>query len=279
MVGGRGIGDFYADAEGRDLELPGYDWENDDRPDRTPDVWLDRVASSSAAQRPGVLPRAAPKSAAGQRRTAQRATSKAGRAASSRQRPSEREIADAAHRVRANIPNIGPKGIAKRLRQSGWAFVGATAVDQALKRYPTPSTPQVSRSAPSKAVPTRAQQPARAKAVITEYRPGIAGRRLRGFAKAARELAAYDPALSLAGMVGRLQRRGWPTCNEVDVRKALGMSPTPDARAGRVSPSPKSNRTAVAAFSPSPRAAPRPPADICPSCGVRPSVLGTCRCS
>lgn len=54
MVVSRGIGDFYADAEGRGSDLPGYDWENDDAPDRTPDVWLDGLVSSSSTQRVSV---------------------------------------------------------------------------------------------------------------------------------------------------------------------------------------------------------------------------------
>lgn len=273
----RSIGDFYADAEGRGSELSGYDWENDDAPDRTPDAWLDRLASSRPAQRVGLASAKGAKGRSGRRGSANSVTRKGQSPAGSR-RPTEREIANAAHEIRASIPDIGAKGIAKRLRQRGWAFVDSLAVDRALKRYVIPDRKQKSRSVPSRGTGAGGQELGRVQGVLVQQGGAMVGRRLRNFAKVARYLAARDPEMSLAGITRRLQRLGWPTCTEADVRRALGMSPTAAPRPTQASPPPKSSRPAVD-NSPSLRAAPRPSAEVCPSCAVRISVLGICRCS
>ncbi|SCG67739.1 hypothetical protein [Micromonospora coxensis] len=278
VVGKKSIDGFYADAEGRGWDAPGYDWENDDRPDQTPDSWLDRLTSSPTTRRVGAAMRGtAPRVS---KPPPARAATGGARAVPSPRQPSEREIAEAAHRIRAEIPNIGPKGIAKRLRQHGWTRVDHRVVGMALQRHPAPAAGgKKNKAAPASPPRTTGRSERLTGPAKKTGQAGGTGQAqpLSKFERAVRTARIDMPGMDVAGIVRRLRRYGWPTCTDADVRHALGMSPgTGPVKSGRSRP-PRGNGSATKRAQP--LTCSLPAAEICPSCGVRVSMLGTCRCS
>lgn len=133
---GRTIGDWYADAEGRHWDVPGYDWENDDKPDQTPDSWIDRLppqtqrlppARSGSPRKPGPS----------RRRTTTGSTASA---ADRRVAPASAPVLkEAARLLRSQLPGAKAKTIARKLREKGW-LNATTAQVQAVVGDPVPQT-------------------------------------------------------------------------------------------------------------------------------------------
>lgn len=258
--------------------MPGYDWENDDRPDHTPDSWLDRLTSSSAA-RGAVVRNGTGKGSSSQQQQKSRAPAGGRRTNSPSTRPTDRDIADAAHAIRSEIPNIGYKGIAKRLRQRGWTHVDYLIVGTALQRHPTPTVREAKRAAAPPKPRAEGQRTVRAKKGTAQASGAGDASGLRGFEKAVRAARTHMPGMDVPGIVRHLRRYGWPYCTEAEVRRALrAQAPVERPRAGD-KPLTTRSRSEKPKLRPSLRVPPPPPVDICPSCAVRISVLGTCRCS
>ncbi len=126
MVHRRTVNDWYLNAEGQSAEETGYEWENDDRPDRTPDSWLDRhgPADVSLARQNGFT---------GHQSTSGRGSRSASRPAARCADPSPRDIAKAARALLAAEPGLSYKTVAQRLQQyKGWTKVTRADVSAAL---------------------------------------------------------------------------------------------------------------------------------------------------
>ncbi|MEU4634096.1 hypothetical protein ACIBM8_21935 [Micromonospora aurantiaca] len=285
----RTIGDWYANAEGRDSADFRRDWDNDDRPDRTPDSWLDRLKPSErpAAVRPSR--RSASTSRGGLRGTV----------------PTQRGLADAARELQRRMPGIKDKTLVRHLRQSGWLNVSEEQVRKALRAYPagpssqsrgttTATTPPSANPKPAKTrtkdggtitmiyPPTDPPPPkSKARGTIKVVSPspatpkpaknGTPSRERPTLADVVREVQASRPGLGTKRLTQEVRARGWQGATEKQVkaaRKSLPPSPpapTPVLRRIQVPPPLRTVRT--------------PHPDACFACGVVPSPLGSCRCS
>lgn len=285
----RTIGDWYANAEGRDSADFRRDWDNDDRPDRTPDSWLDRLKPSErpAAVRPSR--RSASTSRGGLRGTV----------------PTQRGLADAARELQRRMPGIKDKTLVRHLRQRGWLDVSEEQVRKALRAHParpssqsrgatTATTPPSANPKPAKTrtmdggtvtvihPPTNFPPKTKARGTIDAVSPPTATRKpaktdtssrreRRTLADVVRAVLVSRPGLNTRRLTQEVRASGWPKATERQVkavRKSLPPSPpapTPPPRRIQVPPPLRTVRT------------PRP--DACFACGVVPSPLGSCRCS
>lgn len=253
------IGDWYADAEGRGSDGPGYDWQNDDRPDRTPDSWLDRLTPGPDDQGTSgtfVQPKIKPRSPKSRKKTAPRAYE-----------ASWPEIVKAAHLLRAARPGIKDQTLAKRLRQAGYLNISVARVQQALATSPPPKV-AANPSARRKPAPQRSAQPKRRASIAP--RPAATRQRNpqkpKSLTQAARALHQEMPKLDLHELTRRLRERGWHTISEADVAAALGPS-QPET--------PKQSPRESTPILPTPVLHP----GACPACLMVVSALGQCRCS
>jgi hypothetical protein len=221
VIGKLTISDWYADAEGRDSEAPGYDWENDDRPDRTPDSWLDRLGSKTAA-----VPQQS--RSVGRRTAPQRAPSPARSSTARSSSPSIREIANAARPIRAAQPNLSDKALAKRLRQQrGWTAVTQADVRKALGNDTSGPTRDVRATSSG-----HGRQPVGKRTSGSSPSRPVSDPPLRKVADAVRTLRLAEPAASTETLTQLLRQRGWTAVTQADVLKALG-SMAPQPRSGR----------------------------------------------
>lgn len=266
MVGRRGIGDWYADAEGRGSDDPRYDWENDDRPDSTSDSWLDRV-SSRVRDVPA-------KTRAASHPRANQSAPQAPRSSSARSGgPLLRNVAEAAHNLRAKDRNLSDEMIAERLRQRGWASVTQAYVREALERYPSRRSLE-SRSTTSAAGAAGSRQPDVAQVASSR----ADGSPISEFAAAVHALRVRMPELGIKGLARSLRNSGWPQCTRAQVRAVLQPTPSGASRTRAAAPVSRGpSRQLLPA--PARRAAAVSAAEMCPSCGVRVSALGWCRCT
>lgn len=262
MVIRRTISDWYTNAEGRYSSDSRRDWENDDQPDRTPDVWLDRLQPASRAgdARPS-------------RGSASRANSGiAGR----RTAPTQRDLADAARALRERMPTIKDSTIARHLRQDGWPQVSADQIRKALSAHPAlprRQSPPVRSSKARRVAPKQRQQQFQGVSTTigspTPTKPAGSSTPARGsqtLAEVARAMRVKHPHLGMRKLTKQVHAHGWPTATLKQVEEAL-QRPRPE-RSARDRPAPLSF---PAARDPQP--------DTCLACGVVPSLLGTCRCS
>lgn len=262
MVIRRTISDWYTNAEGRDSSDSRHDWENDDQPDRTPDVWLDRLqpASREGYTRPSGG-------------FASKATSGN---ADRRAKPTQRDLAGAARALRERVPGIKDSTIARRLRQDGWSEVSCDQVRAALRAHPAPPRRQPPSERPSKArrvAPKQKQQQSHGTITIISPptatkpagKPAAAGGN-QTLAEVARVVRMRYPQLGMKKLTKQVQARGWPTATLKQVEAAL-QQPRPKP--------PVQKRPAPLSFP----VARDPLPDTCFACGVVPSLLGTCRCS
>jgi hypothetical protein len=243
VAGQQNIGDWYADHEGRHLENPRYDVENDDEPDRNRDGWVDRLASDKPhepvpAGRPGKTKRQGSR-----------------RAAASRE-PLSQNVIDIVHAMRAKWPGIADEQIVTLLRQHGVSDITRDLVIEAIAHKPRPEDPG----------PRQERIDAR--------KPGQ-------FVAAVRVHWAKDPSFTAKTIAARLRLRGWAEATEAEVQQVLvmlnGRSPVAKERVRKSTGSrPRRRRSArIVALTD----AQGHPAPVCPSCGVAVSQLGLCRCS
>lgn len=254
----RTISDWYTNAEGRNSSDSRHDWENDDQPDRTPDVWLDRLK---------------PTDRAGYTRSSRgsASTGTSGKA-SRRTVPTRRDLADAARGLRERMPGIKDSTIVRHLRQDGWSQVSVDQVRAALRAHPAPPRRQPLPNRPSEAPKIAPKQQQDTVTVIsprTAAKPASTPAAARGrqtLAEVARAMRAKYPQLGMKKLTKQVQGRGWPMATLKQVEAALQ-----EPRATR----PVRSRPASMSFS----AVRAPQPDTCFACGVVPSILGTCRCS
>ncbi|MBY8870488.1 hypothetical protein K7640_01365 [Micromonospora sp. PLK6-60] len=286
----RTIANWYANAEGRNSADFRQDWENDDRPDRTPDTWLDRLKPSErpAAARPSG--RSAP----------------ASRRSSPGRVPTQRDLADAARELQARMRGIKDTTIARHLRQSGWSHVSAEQVRQALRSHPARSNAQSQRPVTVPPTPATAPQStttrtksggtitvifpptnpppptkkSKGKITVTasptakrkQTRASTPAHERPPLAEVIRAVQARHPGLGIKLLVQEVRAGGWPAATRKEVeaaRQSLLSTPPPRTPATlKAQASASSLRTARA-----------PHPDACFACGVVPSPLGTCRCS
>ena len=288
----RTIADWYANAEGRDSADFRHDWENDDRIDRTPDTWLDRLKPSErvAGSRPSL-------------RGASTARPSGGNALS------QRRLADAARELQARMRGIKDATIARHLQQSGWPNVSAEQIRQALSSHPArpikqpgratakPQPPAVSSQSttrtttrtkaggtitvvsPSTGRPPLQTKPSRAGRVTTsparahqEATCGMSTRELRSLAEVVRKIEAKKPNIGIKRLAKEVKARGWARATKEQVEAARRL-PLPDP------PRPTPPRPKVQVLAPTPRTVRPPHPDACLACGVVPTLLGSCRCS
>ncbi|MEU4645165.1 hypothetical protein [Micromonospora sp. NPDC023814] len=266
MVIKRTVNDWYANAEGRGSSDFRHDWENDDLPDRTPDVWLDRLQSKGRAATTSPARQRAPRSAPA--------------GPNHRSRPRQQELADAARALKARMRGIKDTTIARHLAQSGWPGVSADQVRAALRAYPaqTGKPPAPSPSAPRRVEPVKKKQ--QSYGTITIISPPTATRKPasndgavsvpQALAKVAHAAQARHPQLGIKRLTKEVRKRGWPMVTQEQVQAALLAHPLPP----RTGPS---LRSLPAPVSRPVERAPHP--DACFACGVVPSLLGMCRCS
>lgn len=258
MVIRRTISDWYTNAEGRDSSDSRHDWENDDQPDRTPDVWLDRLqpASREGSIRPS-------------RGSASRITSgNAGR----RAKPTQRDLADAARALRNRTPNIKDSTIARHLRQDGWPQVSVDQIREALRANPAPPRRQRSPGRPSEAqevAPKQKHQKSRGTITIVSPPTATSPAATRGkqsLTEVAHAMRAKYPQLAMKKLTRQVQGRGWPMATVKQVEAALQQ--------------PRPKRPVRSRPAPVPAPVVRvPQPEKCFACGVVPSLLGICRCS
>jgi hypothetical protein len=244
------INDWYLNAESQGSDRPGYDWENDDPPDRTPDSWLDRLGQRD--EMPPQRIRRDGRSTRSPRVSAKPATHIAAQPRGN--------LAEAARAVLAAEPGLSYRAVAGRLRQRGWPAVTRADVGKVLAR--SASDPQ--QSAPR----------------VASKRQSSANLPLRDIATAARAILTAKPGLSYQAVAERLQRNGWPTITRAHVSRALKttsrlrLSEPENQRTGR-----QRTRAEARFLGRLARANPMPRAEICPSCGTAVSISGLCRCS
>lgn len=257
MVIRRTISDWYTNAEGRDSSDSRHDWEHDDQPDRTPDVWLDRLQPASRAGYARPSGGSASKVTSGN--------------ADRRTKPTQRDLADAARALRERMPGIKESTIARHLRQDGWSQVSSDQVRAALRAHPAPPRRQPLLSRPSGAPRITPKQ----QGTVTVISPPTATMPTRSpaakrgrpsLAEVAHAMRAKYPQLDMKKLRKQVQGRGWPMATLKQVEAAL-QQPRP-TRPVRSRPAPVTRPVARA---------PKP--DTCFACGVVPSLLGTCRCS
>ncbi len=184
MNSGRGIGDWYANSEGRWSDGLQRDWENDDPVDRTPDSWLDRLplktqaraaetGATTSGKRPGTKGNRQPRP--------QRTPSVINGTAVSSDRPLRQMFISAVRDMLRKKPEIGEKEVLSRLRPQ-WPLATKREVRQALDAG-------------------RRDPMVRADAIRAAKRDrmGLSGRKL----------------------AARLRRNGWDAMTEVEVRAAL----------------------------------------------------------
>ncbi|MFI9528511.1 hypothetical protein [Micromonospora rosaria] len=269
MVIRRTINDWYTNVEGRDSTDSRHDWENDEKPDRTPDAWLDRLQPE--------------KRTTGTSGTAQRGRPGAG-AKKSQPSRSQRDLAKAAHALVARERGIQFKAIAQRLRSKGWPKVTTLQVADAMHAHPataakTAKNPAARRSPSSTgpAKPARKKQPP-SYGTITIISPPTAARQQAKPAAATgnpqplvevvRKAWRANPRISIKKLAKQVRARGWPRATTQEVQAALeAVRSAPTSTVRRVQP-------------PAPLAVKRTlHPDACFACGVVPSALGACRCS
>ncbi|MFG1674630.1 hypothetical protein [Micromonospora sp. NPDC049282] len=273
----RTIADWYSNAEGRDSADFRRDWENDDRPDRTPDTWLDRLKPS---ERAAAVPPARP-------------SALTSRGSMRGKVPTQRGLADAARELRGRMPGIKDKTLVRHLRQSGWLDVSEEQVRKALRAHParpsvqsrgttTATTPPSANPKPAKTrtrdggtitvihPPTNPPPKTKARGTIKVVsapaatrkpaKTGTSSRERHALADVVRAVQASQPGIGIKQLTQEIRARGWPTATRKQVESARHSL--------RPSPPPPVLRTVRT---------PRP--DACFACGVVPSPLGSCRCS
>ncbi|MEH0972808.1 hypothetical protein V6U77_16950 [Micromonospora sp. CPCC 205546] len=271
MVTKRTINDWYANAEGRGSSDFRHDWENDDLPDRTPDVWLDRLQSKGRAATTSPARQRAPRPAA--------AGASPNRQSSLRQQ----NLADAARALKARMRGVKDTTIARHLAQNGWPAVSAAQIREALRAYPAQTRKQLTpkgQSAPRGIEPAKKKQ--QSYGTITIISPPTATRKPTGndgavpvpqaLVKAAHAAHAWHPQLGIKQLTREVRKLGWHGVTQEQVQAALLKRPLPP----QSGPSLRSVPVPV----PVPRPVERAPhPDACFACGVVPSLLGMCRCS
>ena len=328
MVIRHSVNDWYVNAEGAG-DNHSSDWQNDDRPDRGPDSWLDRAMSSprpgSAGRSPagsasarrstgssasavpsGPLPRhgssrstparSLPVNPAPQSRVSTRSASPLAASSSNesfRRAVGDEELAAYVASLKASRAGMSAAVVAARARARGgrWATVSVEDVSRALAREQSASRTGNAQSA------SRTGKGKRRKALTAER--VISGAPWSIFVRAVGSTSRNhpDPRPAPKAVARRLRELGWKNFAVMDVVNALAEARVhPDARP-RPTTRPSADRrwqgTGNSRQPDAPRSvaplrqdsglplqAPRPlAADICPSCGVRISSLGMCRCS
>ncbi|MCZ7437726.1 hypothetical protein O7598_15065 [Micromonospora sp. WMMC241] len=282
----RSIADWYSNAEGRDSADFRRDWENDDRPDRTPDSWLDRLKPSErpAAARPS------------------RRSASTSRRSSPGRVPTQRDLADAARELQARMRGIKDKTLVRHLQQSGWPDVTADQIRHALRSHPARSNAQTHRTAPAPAPtptssttraksggtitvifpPTNPPPPKKSRGTIKVITPPTgtrksakvttAARNRPSLAEVVRAVQASHPGIGIKLLAQEVRARGWPTATKKEVQSARqSLRPIP--------PQPTPAMLKALASTSSLRTVRAPHPDACFACGVVPSALGSCRCS
>jgi hypothetical protein len=146
MVMRRTINDWYLEAGGR-ADDSSFDWENDDRPDRGVDAWLDRISAVNRDDR-----RALPAAGRNSGSSKPDIGSTSGRKRSVRSvqpngRIDERRISGVpwsvfvrtVHSLHRQDPRLGPRAIGRRLRTLGWTGVTRPDVVEAMG-WPHPTS-------------------------------------------------------------------------------------------------------------------------------------------
>ncbi|WFE92737.1 hypothetical protein [Micromonospora sp. WMMD987] len=258
------INDWYTNAEGRGSMDSRHDWENDDQPDRTPDVWLDRLPRTNRV----------PPARAARGSSNPRGTLNNGR----RSTPAPRELADAARVLKARMPGIKDKTIVRHLQQSlGWSGLSAEKIRKALSDHPAQPEKRPARggSAPARAVAPQRRKPqtngpitiiTAPKATRKPAKTAKPARQQPSLAEVVREVRAQIPGIGIRKLTSKVRSRGWPNATAQQVQAVLQKSQparTP-RRPLKPLPSPAERMTHPGA---------------CFACGVVPSLLGTCRCS
>ncbi|WP_328477418.1 hypothetical protein OHA21_24455 [Actinoplanes sp. NBC_00393] len=265
----RSIDDFYSDAaRGRDAFR--FDHENDDPAELAADFWDLVTHRAGGDGRPPVTRRAAavtrrpapaPKAAAPARSMA---------TTPARRGPvSHADLLLALQVLRAFAPGLTKESMCRYLRKCDWPGIDAATVGRTLSGLP-----------------------GRTSARTTEANLALAVRVAR----------AAMPWMSATTIAGNLHRLGWTSVTGKDIDAVLatgGRAPKPTAAAGRrtsVKSPPRRRQPAgraggrseevdtlrddeLIAFQRLERRDRQPRSAGCPSCGVVPSALGTCRCS
>lgn len=182
---------WYLNAEGRGVDPSGPDWENDDRPARNPDSWLDRLTPGVASASHDAEPTSATKPAKSRQpaasekqngRTSKKADTKALAAiiqevrARQRQAPAQAEaferFAEAVRTLHIDKPALGAKQLAYELRQRGWRNFRRSHVVQALAgKRPIMPAPREQPQRPGVVRPTRPTGRNHANTGRTQSRP------------------------------------------------------------------------------------------------------------
>lgn len=224
----RSIGDWYADAEGRGSDGPGFDWENDDRPDRTRDTWLDRLGPERGAlpaqqNRPSKQNQPIDRKASSSRKP--RPTS--GRAARS-PKPPPHKVAMAAFALFRNDQHLSHSAVAIRLQQrgGGWKAVTAADVREALTRKGSPARRKQSPPASTGGGKQR-DWTRRNRSSNNPARPAASPHTIAMIAHNLR--AAQSRRLGADEIAQYMRLQGWSTVTSADVRNALALTgPGPD---------------------------------------------------
>ncbi|MGV9766751.1 hypothetical protein [Micromonospora tulbaghiae] len=241
------IGDWYGKAAGRRSGGAGYDPENDEPVERTPDAWLDdlqtpRTPEDRRAPRLVNEPRSREFSApvaltpvVSDRPPFRRSTDSA----------TVGEVGRVARALQARQPGLSINGVARQLRQQfGWPALTSAQVTEAMAsgrgatmaedarairaQFPgiglkklaarlrlrgwaaaTPETVQAALG--NKAAVKLVQQSATAGAAESE----------KAMARKVRAIDASAPGWTVSALTEAVRRKGWPRASEADVRKAL----------------------------------------------------------
>ncbi|WP_144120796.1 hypothetical protein [Catellatospora sichuanensis] len=281
----RNIDYWYADAAGRGDDLPGRHWLDDDRPDRTPDRWLDQHMTAQGPPRPRIPAKSRqPRAAEGRSQPAPRPATPAQNGAAAARAISPKRLRGAITSVRCREPHLPDAAVAERLRKRGGRWVAITAADIRNAGVPAAKPKRVEQWTPTPPAAIRPARPSRKDRV--NGGPPQLGRQapsMAEIASAARPLRDASPLPDYRRIALVLSQRGpgWAKLTEGRVRAALQQFPAvhvtqSGTRRSPVASAPPARATDM--IPPAPRSR-KPRADVCGACGVAPTASGLCRCS
>lgn len=281
MVRGRTINDWYLNRGASSVD----DKTDDDVVDRGPDSWLDSAANSRGSSRTPPVGRS--KRSALRRTNAESTpTPTLGRHAP---KPSNRELDDEIASILRSQAKVSVRELLHR-KGGGWARLTSKEIAVAVRRVQSRAKRTPKRSAVTAVAPLPAPAPVPVLPSMEEIRRTVI------------QIHAHRPLLATWEISRDLRAKGWSNVTTDLVKSILpppGKSLFPSVhqrRRGKKKPhaGPKTSKalqSRAASGRAKPVAAPQAPTRqeplkpatqltvFCPSCEVRISVLGSCRCS